>query len=563
MLRILVFLLILVCSAFGVAWIIDRPGEIVLTWQGYRAETSVGIGFAILFLSAAVLALFWGILRFAFHMPRLISRRAAARRLAKGHAAVARGMIAVGAGDARLARKSATEAGQHLSDEPLVLFLAAQAAQLSGDRAAAASAFEKLAQTPETRLLGLRGLHVEAQRRGDTNAALYYAHEAHKVAPLPWSAKAVLDHRAAHGQWEGALAALESHIAAKLVDKAAGARQRAVLETAIALDKADQTPDEALRLARQAHAHAPDLVPATALAARLMSRKGEIRKAAKLIEAAWRQQTHPELAEAYLDLRPGDSNADRLAKAQTLARLVPNDPESHMIVARAALVARDSATARKAMAPLVAEGNRPSLRMCLIMAELEDAEFGDQGQVREWLARSARAPRDPLWTADGIATPHWAPVSPVTGRLDAFVWQRPAERLGTDLEAPEWTKHWSLPARSAGPADEKPIVDAVVVAAQQQEVQEEQEEQEKEASPASAKGETGAEPVRPALRPVPAAPSSGQNAEARQPLARALASAERPNGPRVAQKVVFPMAGAPDDPGPGDPAPEIRHIGLV
>ncbi len=73
-----------------------------------------------------------------------------------------------------------------------------------------------------------------------TDAAIHFAQEAHKIAPLPWSAKAVLDHHAAKAQWESALAALESHIAAKLVDKKTGERQRAVLETAVALDKAAQ-----------------------------------------------------------------------------------------------------------------------------------------------------------------------------------------------------------------------------------------------------------------------------------------------------------------------------------
>ena len=554
MLRILIFLLILACAAFGVAWLVDRPGEIVLTWQGYRVETSVGVGFALLLLSAAALAVFWGLFRFVFHMPRLMSQRAAARRQAKGHAALARGMIAVGAGDARLARKSAAESGRYLSDEPLTLFLAAQAAQLSGDRAAAVAAFEKLAQTAETKLLGLRGLHVEAQRRGDADAALYYAHEAHKVGPLPWSAKAVLEHHAAHGQWEGALAALESHIAAKLVDKAVGERQLAVLETAVALDKADRAPDEALRLVRQALAHSGDLVPATVLAARLMSRKGDIRKAAKLIEAAWPRHRHPDLAEAYLDLRPGDSNADRLAKAQTLAKLAPHDPESHMIVARAALAARDYETARKAMAPLVVDGARPSVRACLIMAELEDAQFGDQGQVREWLARSARAPRDPVWMADGVAAKQWAPVSPVTGRLDAFVWQTPPERLGADLEAPEWTRHWSLPARPPEPSDAKLIGDAVAAPPPENPAQE------KDVAAPSAMAAAAMDPPRPALRPVPAGPSATTNEASSQTQA---SSSERQRAPR-AQKVVFPMAGPPDDPGPDDPSePQIRRIGLL
>ena len=46
-----------------------------------------------------------------------------------------------------------------------------------------------------------------------------------------------------------------------------------------------------------------------------------------------------------------------------------------------------------------------------------------------WLARASRAPRDPLWIADGVMSDHWAPVSPVSGRLDAFMWTVPVEAI--------------------------------------------------------------------------------------------------------------------------------------
>ena len=556
MLRILVFLVLLALAAFGVAWIADRPGDLVLTWQDYHVETSVGVALALVLAAAVTIAVLWGILRLLVRAPGSMRRRAAARRQAKGHAALSRGMIAVGSGDARLARKSAAEASRHLNDEPLTHLLAAQAAQLSGDRAAALAAFEKLTEIPQTRLLGLRGLHVEAQRRGDQDMALYYAHEAHKIEPLPWSGKAVLEHHAAHAQWEPALAALESHIAAKLIDKPTGERQRAVLETAIAIDKADRAPDEALRLARQALSHAPDLVPATVVAARILSRRGDTRKAAKLIEAAWSRQRHPELAEAYLDLRIGDSNADRLDKAQTLAHIAPHDPESYMIVARAALVARDYGTARRAMAPLIAEGERPSVRACLIMAELEDAEFGDQGQVREWLARSARAPRDPIWIADGVASKQWGPVSPVTGRLDAFVWQRPAERLGADLEAPEWVRHAALPGRpeavEAPKGGKMQLIEAATV---------DRPEPAAGASVAAREIEPSPKPVEMALPTPPADPAI--EAAAPEPAPAETLQRLRPRA--GAQKVIFPLPAAPDDPGPdGTPErPEIRRIGRL
>ena len=71
------------------------------------------------------------------------------------------------------------------------------------------------------------------------------------------------------------------------------------------------------------------------------------------------------------------------------------------------------------------------------MAEIAEGE-GDKGLAREWLARGMRAPPDPKWTADGMVSDQWQPVSPVTGELGAFQWKVPVERLSFDgaAEAP-------------------------------------------------------------------------------------------------------------------------------
>ena len=101
--------------------------------------------------------------------------------------------------------------------------------------------------------------------------------------------------------------------------------------------------------------------------------------------------------------------------------------EGRLAVARSALEAREFRRAREALEPLLAE--RPSMRVCLLMSDLEQAEHGATGKGREWLARATRAPRDPAWIADGVVSDQWAPISPVTGRLDAFVWQAPPDVL--------------------------------------------------------------------------------------------------------------------------------------
>jgi HemY protein len=46
-----------------------------------------------------------------------------------------------------------------------------------------------------------------------------------------------------------------------------------------------------------------------------------------------------------------------------------------------------------------------------------------------------RALHDPVWTADGYVSERWRPVSPVSGRLDAFQWQMPLAALPSDKGA--------------------------------------------------------------------------------------------------------------------------------
>lgn len=426
--RALVFIGLLAVAAFAAVWLADRPGNVVVTWGGYQAQTSVAVALIATVGIAFGLSLLWTAVRFLTHLPSRMSYASRARRRARGYQAVSRGMVAVGAGDPLAARRHASEAERLLGREPLTLLLKAQAAQVSGDRPAAEAAFRRLVDEGETRVLGLRGLFVEARRRGDMAAARGYAMEAARLAPAAtWANEAVLEAQCAEGDWRGAIATIERRGSLGLVDRSAARRQRAVLLTADAQADAERDPEGALASVLDAVKLAPDLVPAAALAGRLLSRRGDLRRAAKIVETAWKAQPHPDLAAVYLNLRPGDSAQDRLRRAETLAKLSAWHPEARLAVASAALDARDFSRARSAIEPLLAE--RPTMRTCLFMADLEQAEHGATGKAREWIARAARAPRDPAWIADGIVSDRWAPISPVTGRLDAFVWQAPPDVL--------------------------------------------------------------------------------------------------------------------------------------
>src|SRR5215813_12573478 len=422
MIRVLVYLVIVALLAFGAVWFAERPGDVAITWQGRRIDTSVMVLVAAVAAVAAASVIAWSILRAILRAPDNVSHYLRIRRGVRGYRAVSRGLIAVGSGDARAAKKFTAEAARIAPREPLTLLLSAQSAQLSGDRDAAVATFQEMADRDDTRVLGLHGLFVEAQRRHDHAAALGYAEEAAKHASVPvWAGQAVLEFRCVAGDWSGALERLERNMRSGLIDKRTFRRQRAVLLTAQAQSLAESDRPRAIALAREAAKLAPDLVPAAALAGRLHGEAGERRRAARIIERAWRANPHPDLAAAYAALRPGDSARQRLSRVETLAAKGPADAEAALAVARAALDAQEFAAARKALAPYTAS---PRKRVAALMAELEMAQ-GDEGHAREWMARALNARRDPAWTADAFVSDHWLPISPVSGRLDAFEWKDP------------------------------------------------------------------------------------------------------------------------------------------
>jgi HemY protein len=557
MIRALVIIALLALLAMGLSWLADRPGAIDIVWQGWHVKTSLMAATVAVIALVLALTLLIGILRSILRTPEALSHFMRTRRRSRGFNAVTQGMIAVGSGDVRRAQRQAVEAERILGAEPLAILLKAQAAQLSGDRAAAETAFRAMLDDAETRPLGLRGLFVEARRRGDAKAAKALAAEAIKASPtLPWAGAALLEFQSVEKDWTAALATLSRNADNKLIDKETARRYRAVLLTARALDQAERDRSAAKSNALEAVKLAPGLVPAAVLAARLLSDGNDIRRAAKVIEAAWRIEPHPDLARAYMNVRPGDAARDRLARIRTLAAIHPNHPESALALARAALATRDLRLARSSLAPLLVPG--ATERVYLLMADIEEAEHGSTGRLREWLSRAVRAPRDPAWTADGVVSDVWLPVSPVTGRIDAFEWRTPVERIGpppdgsdeviADVDEPTLPAPSERPllteASPAPPAREEPPAPSVPSPAKA-------EAQASAAPPPPAPVPMAAEPVplvappEPSAAPAPAAPPSQPERPAQpSPPRRAVTLRAAP----VEAVVATPPT--PDDPGP-------------
>ncbi|MBD9374797.1 heme biosynthesis protein HemY [Rhizobium sp. ARZ01] len=437
MTRLISFVLLVLALGAGFAWLADRPGELSIIWQGQQIGMSLMVAATIsVSLMAAVMFLWW-LARTIWTSPHAIRRHFRARKRDRGYQALSTGLIAAGAGDAASARKMlARTKGLISSDqEPLVHLLEAQAALIEGRHDDARRKFELMADDPETRELGLRGLYLEARRLGATEAARQYAERAAEKAPqLPWAADAVLEERAQTGEWDQALRLLEQHKPSSAEEKKQSDRRKVVLMTARARARLDSETDPkgARDDALAALKIDENFIPAGLIAAKGYLREGNLRKAAHVLERLWKADPHPDVARLFIHARIGDSPIDRLKRAEKLEALRPNNAETLFAVGQAALDARKFSLARtKAEA---AARLAPSERAFLLLADIEDAETGDQGRIRHWMNQALKAPRDPAWTADGVTSPEWLPVSPVTGKLDAFQWKTPVSEWQGPIE---------------------------------------------------------------------------------------------------------------------------------
>lgn len=469
MLRILFFVGLVFLIGLGFAWLADRPGNMVITFGGYQYQVTLMVAAVIVAAIVVGVMVTWWVLKSIWYSPYTITRYFRVRRRDRGYQALSTGMIAAGAGDAGLARAKKKEAMKLISadQEPLIHLLDAQASLLEGDHDAARRKFEAMLDDPETRLLGLRGLYLEAERLGDRTAARHYAARAAEKAPqLGWAADATLEEKTEAGEWDEALKLVDAQKSTHQIEKDAANRRKAVLLTAKAQELIEADPTAAKTAALEANRLAPELVPAATTAAKALFRLGDTRKGAKILEAMWKKQPHPEVADLYVHARPGDSTHDRLDRAKKLQSLRLNHAESAMVVARAALDANEFAIARREAESAIRL--EPREGAYLLLADIEEAETGDQGKIRQYLGKAVRAPRDPAWVADSYVADKWAPISPVTGRLDAFEWRAPTERLGQLVEFGEEEKTRppvaALPAAAlveeAEPATPEPPVEA-------------------------------------------------------------------------------------------------------
>jgi HemY protein len=450
--RVVLLAVLILLVALAAAWLGRNPGTVSVEWFGWRADTSVAM---LVFMIAVVTVLgalayrFW---RFLLGLPGSIAEALRLRRRRRGYEALSSGMIAAAAGDSREAQKQARRADSLLQDLSATRLLRAEAARLGGDTATARRTYEEMAQAPETALIGLRGLLDQAEAAGDRAEALRLAEKAYRQHPKARSiVERLFQLQVDFGQW----AAADHTMAEALRNKIFAASDARPWRAAVLIERSriaekDGDIEAALSFAREAQQLDPDLVPAIVQHARMLGRQGKARRAQRLIEKAWPQHPHPEIAAAYGALFENEEPLQRVKRYQRLLSFRPDHPEGHLALAEAALEAGLWGEARAHLGQAADRALTP--RVCRLLADLEEAEHDNLAESRKWLERVATADPDSTWVCDscGAAAGAWSARCNHCGAFDTMDWRQPP-RAGGRLPARPASTSLPGPARAGQP----------------------------------------------------------------------------------------------------------------
>jgi HemY protein len=414
-------LLILLGGAIlvGVAWqIAFLPGRVSLHIGTLTIEAAAPVAIALLVLLIGVAYVGLRLLGIVFTLRRRLRRRRLLRTRRLGDAATTRALVALAAGDAGNARREAGRARRLLGDTPQTLLLAAQAARQAGRESEAAMLFGQLTEAGDAAFLGLRGLLQQAMARQDWLAAAALASRAEAAQPgALWlrAERAQLAIRT--GAWKDAVIL-------------AGPEQPRPAFAAAAAE-ADADPVEAMRLAKQAWQDEPTLTAAALAYARRLREAGRESRAMKVLHAAWEVRPHPDLATLAYPPPPAGETADPLAKLKAVQSLVagnPAHPESHLLLARAALEAGLLGEARRHAE--AAQHQLDQRRVWLLLAEIAERGGEPAEHVQDALRHAAHAEADPIWRCGACGTPQagWRPVCAACGTAGRIGWEPPAQR---------------------------------------------------------------------------------------------------------------------------------------
>ena len=416
-------------------WVATQPGSVEMKFMGYNVVLDAGLFFILvlgLFLSILFIL---RVIRAIFSVPKAVSKYHQEDKRRKGFRALTKGLVAVAAGDVKKATYFSKQTKALLPyQNGLPILLEAQAAQLRGEEGLAQNRFEHLMEDKDAAFLGIRGLLKSSIKEGHLDRALEFAKKAQKIHPKQgWILQTVYNLEIKNSLWADAV-----ETGKKALKHNAMSHKKIISDrVAIHLMRADsefanENVKSGIKELEQAYKLKPEFVPTVTRLAGYYIQKKKKRKAAAMVERAWKKNPHPDLVSLWNDLAPEktEKNSAKVLKwYEDLVAFKPDSAEGQMAAANAAMDLGYWGEARAYL--MVAEKIYPSARLFRLQAVVEQNSTHNEESINKLIEKASEALPDKTWICHetGLTYDEWAPIAMPHEGFNTIVWDYPGARL--------------------------------------------------------------------------------------------------------------------------------------
>jgi HemY protein len=421
---------------------ISLQGQSVIAWNDYKLTTQTGYLVA---GSLILLFLLLGLYSFIVTLitwPSRLKEKSKEKKRQKGMQHLLKSLSASAAQDAKHAYYHAVKAKQFLppSDQGLAVLLQAHSARLSGQTQNAQHAFEELAQSDDTVLLGSQGLIQNSILKGDYDEALRLAQQSSQKYPKNYHLlRPVYELQLRKKVWSDALSTLQKLRKYHVLKNEEGLENERSLWLLIADTIPADCTDPVLmrnRLKSLEKAYKCDkkFAPSVEKLASCYHQFHKDSSAISLIKSFWRQENVTgdvlRVAKLYHSLAPKkfqNSPATLYKWALQLAELDQKSPkfETYLFLSHVATEQGLFGEARTYLAKAEKIAPRQSVYQGWI--KLEEKSENRHAVIRQWQDRKDKAEADRTWVCTKTARifQEWQGVVEPDGFFNSLVWIQP------------------------------------------------------------------------------------------------------------------------------------------
>lgn len=384
---IIIFFKIGLLTALAI-WLVNNTGRVEITLSDYSIETSLSVVVLGLLILATLIYFIRNFIKKIFNTKERVSDFFYNRKQRVAYKALLSSLSFIETGDTDNKIINIEKVKDFYNGKELFDYFKAKLCLLLGDNSGAEYYYKKLLEVSEAKFLALYGLIRINQRKEDYKSALLLADDAYKIQPSSfWLLETLFNLLVKNECFQRAQIILSKMHNLNYLTKDQLNTKSALLWVDYTKKIKEYTLQE--KYLKKAYGIAPKLYEVVIPYVNCLNNLGKKKYADKILKKIWIISPNYKVVDTFVNINKSIDSVQLAKKVADFCKLVPENKDIHLILARVYLDAKLWGKTRVQLKKFKPE--ELTIKICRMFAELEISENKNYSAANKWLERAVNA----------------------------------------------------------------------------------------------------------------------------------------------------------------------------